>query len=148
MFESKFSVFLKTFNFFLLFFIFSAYISVNAETVYELNFKDASGDVLTWFKKNRWESGQDIAEMNLRFEDGKLVIEPTSAKLGVLMREFDEKEYLFGATKLRIEWGVDQYPLGADWSGPKNKARNTREAISFMVFFGETKVDSGYFLAP
>ena len=64
------------------------------------------------------------------------------------MREFDEKEYLHGATKIRIEWGVDQYPLGANWNGPKNVTRNTREAISFMVFFGEKKLDSGFFLAP
>ena len=86
--------------------------------------------------------------MNLRFQDGKLVIEPTSDKLGVLMREFDEKEYLHGATKIQIEWGVEQYPQGANWSGSKNEKRNTREAISFMVFFGEKKLDSGFFLAP
>jgi len=86
--------------------------------------------------------------MNLRFENGRLVIEPTSAKLGVLMREFDEKEYMHGATNIRIEWGVEQYPLGANWNGPKNETRNTREAVSFMVFFGNQKLDSGFFLAP
>ena len=67
--------------------------------------------------------------MNLRFEEGKLVLEPTSEKLGVLMREFDEKEYLYGATKIRIEWGVDQYPHGADWSGPKDKTRNRENFV-------------------
>ena len=133
-----------------LFFIFFYIISytAQAETVFELDFRTASGNVIDWFKKNNWESRKDISEMNLRFEDSKLVIEPTSDKLGVLMREFDEKEYLYGATKIRIEWGVDQYPLGANWEGPKNKTRNTREAISLMVFFGEKKLDSGFFLAP
>ena len=128
---------------FVLFLLFSY--TVNSETVYELDFSNASGDVITWFDKKNWKSREDIADMNLRFENGKLIIEPTSDKLGILMREFNEKEYLFGATKLRIEWGVDQYPHGADWSGPKEKNRNTREAISLMVFFGEKKLDSGFF---
>jgi len=132
---------------FFIFFYLSSYI-VHAETVFNLDFADASGDVIEWFNKKKWESRKDISEMNLRFENGRLVIEPTSDKLGVLMREFDEKEYLYGATKIRIEWGVDQYPLGANWNGPKNETRNTREAISFMVFFGNQKLDSGFFLAP
>ena len=49
---------------------------------------------------------------------------------------------------MRIEWGVDQYPKGADWSGQKEKTRNTRQAISFMILFGDDKLDSGFFLAP
>ena len=122
--------------------------SVGAETIYELDFSNASGNVKNWFETVKWEFREDITDMNLRFEDGKLVIEPTRDELGVMMLEFDEKDYLHGETKIRIEWGVDQYPLGADWSGPKEKIRNTRQAISFMVFFGVTKLDSGFFLAP
>ena len=107
-----------------------------------------TGDVKNWFEANNWELREEIEEMNLRFEDGKLVIEPKKDELGVMMRDFDEKNYLRGVNKVRIEWGVDQYPLGADWSGPTEKKRNTREAISFMIFFGDTKLDSGFFLAP
>jgi len=36
----------------------------------------------------------------------------------------------------------------SDWSGPKEKTRNAREAVSFMIFFGEKKIESGFFLAP
>ena len=63
-----------------LFFIFFYIISytAQAETVFELDFRTASGNVIDWFKKNNWESRKDISEMNLRFEDSKLVIEPTS----------------------------------------------------------------------
>ena len=122
--------------------------STQAENIYELDFTTAKGDVKDWFKKINWEFREDVEEMNLRFEDGKLVIEPIRDELGVMMREFNKKNYLHGVTKIRIEWGVDQYPLGADWSGPADKKRNTREAISFMIFFGDTKLDSGLFLAP
>ena len=122
--------------------------SAKAENIYELDFTTATGEVRGWFETINWEFREDIDEMNLRFEDGKLVIEPTSDKLGVLMRDFERKDYLHGVTKIRIEWGVEQYPLGADWSGPADKIRNTREAVSFMIFFGESKLDSGFFLAP
>ena len=121
--------------------------SAQAETIYELDFSTASGDVKNWFEAVKWKFREKAVEI-LRFEDGKLVIEPTRDELGVVMREFDKKDYLHGVTKLRIEWGVDQYPIGADWSGPKDKFRNTREPIAFMVFFGDTKLDSGFFLAP
>ncbi|MCP4295805.1 MAG: DUF3047 domain-containing protein, partial [Proteobacteria bacterium] len=52
------------------------------------------------------------------------------------------------AKKLIIEWGVDQYLTGADWTGPKDKKRNTREPISLMVFFGDDKQDSGSWAVP
>jgi len=118
-----------------------------AETIYELDFSTASGDVKNWFEALKWEFREKAVEI-LRFEEGKLVIEPTRDELGVVMREFDKKDYLHGVTKLRIEWGVNQYPIGADWSGPIDKFRNTREPIAFMIFFGDTKLDSGFFLAP
>ena len=48
---------------------------------------------------------------------------------------------------MRIEWGVDQYPKSR-LERPKEKTRNTRQAISFMILFGDDKLDSGFFLAP
>ena len=46
--------------------------SVQAETIYELDFSVASGDVKKWFETIHWEFREDIAEMNLRFEEGIL----------------------------------------------------------------------------
>ena len=122
--------------------------SIHAETIYEMDFSSASGNVKEWFYNKNWEFHEDINDMNLRFEKGSLVIEPTKDQIGVINREFEKKDYLNGEIKLRIEWGVDQYPKGADWSGQKEKTRNTRQAISFMILFGDSKLDSGFFLAP
>ena len=58
-------------------------ISTHAENIYELDFTNATGDVKSWFEANNWELREDIEEMNLRFEDGKLVIEPKKDELGV-----------------------------------------------------------------
>ena len=122
--------------------------SIHAETIYELDFTSATGNVKEWFYDKSWEFHEDINDMNIRFDMGRLVIEPTKDEVGVMMHEFEKKDYLKGEIKLRIEWGVDQYPKGADWSGPKEKTRNAREAVSFMIFFGDKKIESGFFLAP
>ena len=121
---------------------------IKAETIYEMDFSSASGNVKEWFYNQNWEFHEDINDMNLRFENGSLVIEATKDEIGVINREFEKKDYLNGEIKLRIEWGVDQYPKGADWSGQKEKTRNTRQAISLMILFGDEKLDSVFFLAP
>ncbi|PCI29139.1 MAG: hypothetical protein COB67_04810, partial [SAR324 cluster bacterium] len=79
-------------------------------------------------------------------EKGTLVIEPDDDDLGAIVKQFSGG--LQGATHLRIEWGVEQYPEGANWNGPKSKTRNTREPVSLMIFFGEKKVDSGSAFVP
>ena len=84
--------------------------SIQAETIYELDFSSASGNVKEWLYNKNWEFHEDINDMNLRFENGSLVIESTKDKVGVMMREFQKKDYLNGEIKLRIEWGVDQSP--------------------------------------
>ena len=49
----------------------------------------------------------------------------------------DGAEQIKKVRRIRIEWGVEQYPVGADWSGPSEKKRNVRNSIGIMVFFGE-----------
>ena len=66
--------------------------SAQSEIIYELDFSTASGDVKNWFQALKWEFREKAAEI-LRFEDGKLVIEPTRDELGVVMREFNKEEF-------------------------------------------------------
>lgn len=116
--------------------------SVSAEVIYSLDFSSAKGTPAQWFKERGWEMKKDIEKMNLRFENEAFIIEPEKPTLGIIGKKFAQNQYL-RATSLRIEWGVYQYPEGADWSGPNNKKRNTREPISIMLFFGEKNIDSG-----
>ncbi|MGA1597975.1 MAG: hypothetical protein ACO4AU_02920 [bacterium] len=121
---------------------------LSAQTVYEIDFSKASGKAESWFKSQGWEFKEDMGDMNPRFEGGRFVVEPKDDELGVIVRQLEGGDQLSGVQRLRIEWGVDQYPAGADWSGPKDKTRNTREPISLMVFFGEDKIDSGSTFVP
>ena len=118
-----------------------------AGVVFEMDFTSASGDVEDWFNKKDWKFKEDMKDMNLRFENGSLVIEPDNDDLGAIVKQFDEGEFL-AASRVRIEWGVRQYLTGANWEGPKSKKRNTREPISLMIFFGKDWIHSGSIFVP
>jgi hypothetical protein len=121
--------------------------ALNAEVLYQLDFQTASGNVEKWFEKKGWEFKENIEDMNPRFENGSLVIEPDDDDLGAIVVQFKEKDFI-RAKRVRIEWGVNQYSAGADWEGPKTESRNTREPISLMIFFGKEKLDSGSAFVP
>lgn len=123
-------------------------VNVRAEIVYELDFSTAEGDAKAWFEEQGWEYRKDADDMNTRFEDGRFIIEPDDDDLGVIATQFTKETALNNVRTVRIEWGVEQYPKGADWTGPKTEKRNTREAVSLMIFFGDEKVDSGSIAVP
>ncbi len=118
-----------------------------AGVLFRLDFSVASGNTEDWFEKQGWEFKQDMDDMNTRFENGSLVIEPDDDDVGSIVTQFSKDKYL-NAKRVRIEWGVNQYSAGANWEGPKSKKRNTREPVSLMIFFGEDKIDSGSSFVP
>ncbi|HJM07954.1 MAG TPA: hypothetical protein QF887_16325, partial [SAR324 cluster bacterium] len=68
---------------------------------------------------------------------------------GVFFKDFrSDSRQLKGVNKIRIEWGVKQYPEGSDWSGSTDEKRNVRNAIGVMIFFGDEDQDSGVFYVP
>ena len=119
-----------------------------ASPIFELDATRASGDSERWFQEQGWEFREDLKDMRPRFEDGAWVVEPQSDELGLAIRQFAPEEFMSNVRTLRIGWGVDQYPEGADWSGPRSARRNTRNAIAVMLFFGQEKQDSGSAFVP
>lgn len=102
---------------------------------YLLDFTQIQGNALDWFEERGWEEQVDMDKMNPRFEDGSLVIEVKDAYSGVFFKDFrPESKRLSGINRIRIKWGVEQYPEGADWSGPVEEKRNVRNSIGVMVF--------------
>ena len=74
-----------------------------------------------------------------RFEQGRLVLETATETAGVLV----QKLTVPGVRRLRVRWGVDRYPRGADWAKGVY-----RVPIAVMVSFGEDKIDSGSLFVP
>ena len=128
--------------------LFMANPASQAKVLYELDFSKAQGDVKTWFKSRGWTFQGKILKMKPRFENGSLVLEAMDSDSGAFVYEFSSEESLPNAHHIAIEWGVEQYPAGADWRGPKTKKRNTREAIDVMITFGTEKIDSGKMIIP
>ena len=86
---------------------------------YLLDFTQIQGNALDWFEERGWEEQVDMDKMNPRFENGSLVIEAKDDVSGVFFKDFrTESKRLSGINRIRINWGVEQYPEGADWSGP------------------------------
>ncbi|MDH3981777.1 MAG: hypothetical protein OES84_02625 [Kiritimatiellaceae bacterium] len=119
-----------------------------AEVVYQLDFAQAKGDVKTWFESRGWKIQGKILKMKPRFENGTLVLETMKSHSGAFIYQFNKDQFLKDAHHIAIEWGVEQYPAGADWGGPIDKTRNTRDAIDVMITFGSKKLDSGSLVVP
>lgn len=117
-----------------------AWFSVSAEVVYQLDFsKEPDGNALKWFKNNDFNLQRDADELISRFENGKLIIETRDDINGIFYKEVNLKK----AKRIRIEWGILQYPEGADW-----EKGVYREAIGVVITFGKKKISSGSFVVP
>ncbi|OYW30770.1 MAG: hypothetical protein B7Z47_03160 [Chthoniobacter sp. 12-60-6] len=112
---------------------------VHAEDVlYKIDFSTAPpGDAMPWLKANKFEFKLDFEDLHPRIENGALRISTDVAMAGVAGIELKDRE-IHGAKKLRIIWGVDHFPEGADWDNGVN-----RLAIGVMVSFGHERLSSG-----
>ncbi len=121
--------------------------------LYRLDFADApDGNAKPWLEKHGFELELDTKEMDLTFEDGRLVIETSGRKTALFGIQFSKKEFLDPVGSVRLEWGVERFPKGADWEGGNN-----RLAIGALFVLGTKKLGSGlpfginaapYFLGP
>ncbi|MBU2646792.1 hypothetical protein KKI24_18935 [bacterium] len=122
-----------------LFFLLSPFIT-QAGTVYQLDFsKQKNGSATDWFKENEFKLQTDADKVKTRFENGVLYLEVDKDINGL----FTKSVRIEGATKVKIEWGVNRYPDGANWETGK-----LREAIGFIISFGTEKVSSGSMVVP
>ena len=114
--------------------------AIAGEVVQPIDFTDQpNGDATKWLKKQGFESRLGARKLNPRFENGRLVLETDSEEAGVIAREFD----LADVERIRLTWGVDRYPRGADWSQGVY-----RVPVAAMLSFGTEKIDSGSMVTP
>ncbi|MDH5560287.1 MAG: hypothetical protein OEY59_05470 [Deltaproteobacteria bacterium] len=124
---------------FALFFFLTVPVAMS-QVVYTIDFSnEADGNAQNWFKINHFELERDADEIKAVFENGKLVLETEDDILGLFSKQMEIK----GATRIRVEWGVDRYPIGADWTKGV-----LREALTIVVSFGKEKISSGSSFIP
>ncbi len=113
---------------------------VSAEVLYSLEFSgQADGPADEWLKRQGFIFRLDADDLQPRFKDNRLELQTTRKKGGL----FELPLKLANAKRLRIHWGVDRYPRGADWGSGV-----TAVPIAVMTSFGTKKISSGSFIVP
>jgi hypothetical protein len=121
-------------------FLSSALQAYAEEVVFRLDFThQPDGDATQWLEKQGFEFKRNAKKLNPHFENHRLVLETHEAEAGLIVRKLN----LADVERIRITWGVDRYPQGADWAEGV-----FRVPIAAMISFGEEKIDSGAFFIP
>ena len=137
---------------FLLFFAVTLSVA-GGKVLYTLDFAaQKDGDAKEWLASRGFKFLLDAKAFSMKFSGGKLVIETSGQKAGILGMEFPSGKYLNNIGSAKIEWGVDKFPQGANWAGGNN-----RLAIGVFFVLGTERLSSGlpfgvnaapYFLCP
>jgi hypothetical protein len=114
--------------------------AVTEEIILRIDFThQPDGDAIPWLKRQRFDFRLDAEKLNPYFEDHQLVLDTPGEEAGLIIR----KLRIIGAKRIRITWGVDRYPQGANWA-----KGIFRVPIAVMISFGEEKISSGSFFVP
>ncbi len=111
-----------------------------SRVIYRVDFSSQpDGDAVAWLKRQGFAFHLKAHELAPRFEQGRLVLETATETAGGFVQTLNVP----GVRRLRVRWGVDRYPQGADWAKGVY-----RVPIAVMVSFGEDKIDSGSMFIP
>ena len=97
------------------------------------------GDAVAWLTRQGFEFHLRAHALAPRFERGRLVLETATETAGGVVQKLNVPH----VRRLRVHWGVDRYPQGADWAKGVY-----RVPIAVMVSFGEDKMASGSLFVP
>jgi hypothetical protein len=115
-----------------------------AEVVWRIDFSDyGGGSIKEWLQAKgfRLEQGAEEPELlALSVHEGALVVEAKAPVKGFLVNQDVQREK---ASKVRIQWGIINYPERASY-----EQRVNNEALMLYIFFGQDKIDSGHSIIP
>jgi len=102
----------------------------------------AGGSVEDWLRARRFtfeKGAKNRRLLQLSVADDTLTLETKGPLSGFILNEVDVEQ----AAKIRITWGITQYPADVSYHNMVNN-----EALMLYVFFGREKVSSGHMLIP
>jgi len=109
------------------------------KVLYSLDFtKQKDGDAKAWLRSKGFKLMLDASKLSMRFKEGKLVISTSGEYAGMIGIQFPANRYLKNIGSVKIVWGVDRFPKGADWA-----RGNNRLAIGALIALGTEKLSSG-----
>ena len=123
----------------LLFFLQNTALLADEKIIYTIDFSgQENGSAISWLKKKGFVFELDANELNPRFENDALVISTENQVAGLFGLKFEPNNFIHGVKRVRIIWGVNKYPNGANWENGVNSV-----PIAVMFSFGTKKVSSG-----
>lgn len=138
---------------FIVFLIQTTALFANDKIIHAIDFTgQQNGSAISWLEENGFEFELDAIELNPRFENDALVISTKDKLAGLIGFKFEQQNFIHNVKRVKIVWGVNRYPEGADWENVNN-----RVPIAVMLSFGTKTLSSGlpfgikaapYFLSP
>lgn len=123
---------------FLSFFV-ASFSFAGGKVLYTLDFTtQKDGDARGWLKSKGIKFLLDAEELSMKFSGGKLVVQTSAEEAGMFGIKFPSGKHLNNIGSVKIEWGVDKFPQGANWTNDNN-----RLAIGAMFVLGTEKYSSG-----
>lgn len=100
---------------------------------------EPDGNAEPWLQKSGFHYELDAKKLDVKFKDHRLVLATTDNLAGLFVNEVNIPD----VKSVRISWGVNLYPDGADW-----EKGNFRVPIAVVISFGSKKVESGLLFLP
>lgn len=123
----------------LLFFLQNTALLADEKVIYTIDFTgQRNGSAIPWLQDKGFVFELDANKLNPRFENDALVISADNQVAGLFGLKFEPNEFIHGAKRARIIWGVNKYPEGANWENGVNSV-----PIAVMFSFGTKKLSSG-----
>ena len=97
------------------------------------------GPAEEWLKQQGFTLRLDADDLQPHFKDNRLVLHTSRQKAGL----FELPLHMSQVKRIRIHWGVERYPRGADWS-----QGITAVPIAVMTTFGTKRIKSGSLFVP
>ena len=97
------------------------------------------GPALKWLEQRGFELQLGAKKLNPHFQGNRLKLQSNGEDAGVFVKALN----LPNAKRIRIYWGVERYPQGANWEQGVNAV-----SLAVMVSFGNKKLESGAFYIP
>jgi hypothetical protein len=109
------------------------------KALYSIDFTQKENiDASTWLKQQGFDAFLDAERLNLNFENEGLRISTNENLTAMFGLKFGIPDYVPDVDHIVIEWGVNRFPIGADWEqGIK------RVPIGVIFSFGDKKLSSG-----
>lgn len=96
-------------------------------------------DAADWLRNQGFEFKLGADELGFGFAGARLNVETQDQVAGLIVKQLS----LPKTKRIRVHWGVERYPDGADWENGVY-----RVPLAIMLSFGDERIDSGAFFLP